>query len=645
MNPKQTLRSNRVVYLDLNMFPYHEFRNGATINFREIFRRLEQRRAQCAVASVSHCEISPRRFANGNGSTQRIGTFLTGISVSEYLCSLDIEIDLESYALAVRRALADLKPGLLFINTPSGDFADMDVMLVEEVASWGGPVLCFMHDDFFPRPEESDPLLYQRYKQCLAEFRVMCPSLFLANQVTTSGLAERVEHFPNLFTLRDVISPHSGGEAITLINPHPLKGIAILEEVARQMPDLPFLVVQGWPMNDDTYKTSMKNITVLPFHRDIRSIWQRTKILVAPSLCNEAYGRVVVEAMLNGIPVIANRIGGLPEAAGSAGILLDTPKIRGDVQWPVLKRRQLRSLAAQYATAIDELLSNPKLYDERSAAARDVARKTCEQAEQHFEHVMQDFTMYKSPSRKPPRGTMLISPHPDDIALSIGGLLHKKILPAPVQIVTVFGRSNYLAEMGFQRGWKDVTLQRKYEDSIYASHIKVDLNYLEFPEASLRFGPSFEQVFTNEIDFGITVPVDVSLSLRKIIDDFRPLCIFAPLGLGGHHDHLLLQKAISEIAREKRIPTAFYEDLPYAAFYSEEMIQKLVSALGPDMHPIYIPIEDELPEKIEALRLYPSQIQAETIEAVKTHAMRREEIGPVERIWSSSLPIEIFAQV
>ena len=37
----------------------------------------------------------------------------------------------------------------------------------------------------------------------------------------------------------------------------------------------------------------------------------------------EAYGRVVTEAQINGIPVIASTRGGLPEAVGPGGILID----------------------------------------------------------------------------------------------------------------------------------------------------------------------------------------------------------------------------------------------------------------------------------------------------------------------------------
>jgi glycosyltransferase involved in cell wall biosynthesis len=44
---------------------------------------------------------------------------------------------------------------------------------------------------------------------------------------------------------------------------------------------------------------------------------------LAPSIWSEAYGRVVTEAQYSGIPVLASNRGGLPEAVGAGGVVLD----------------------------------------------------------------------------------------------------------------------------------------------------------------------------------------------------------------------------------------------------------------------------------------------------------------------------------
>jgi len=55
----------------------------------------------------------------------------------------------------------------------------------------------------------------------------------------------------------------------------------------------------------------------------MRPIYSRGRILLAPSQREEGWGRVVTEAQVSGIPVIASKIRGLPESVGPGGILVD----------------------------------------------------------------------------------------------------------------------------------------------------------------------------------------------------------------------------------------------------------------------------------------------------------------------------------
>ena len=50
--------------------------------------------------------------------------------------------------------------------------------------------------------------------------------------------------------------------------------------------------------------------------------YAEARILLVPSVWEEAWGRVVTEAQVNGIPVLASAIGGLPESVGPGGILV-----------------------------------------------------------------------------------------------------------------------------------------------------------------------------------------------------------------------------------------------------------------------------------------------------------------------------------
>jgi glycosyltransferase involved in cell wall biosynthesis len=121
----------------------------------------------------------------------------------------------------------------------------------------------------------------------------------------------------------------SAKENVTFVNPDPRKGLDIALAVTSRCPDIPFVFLESWPLThaerSDLEKLPKKfpNLTIRSSVGDMREIYSRCKILLAPSRWEEAYGRVATEAQCSGIPVIASNRGGLPEAVGEGGILLD----------------------------------------------------------------------------------------------------------------------------------------------------------------------------------------------------------------------------------------------------------------------------------------------------------------------------------
>lgn len=118
-------------------------------------------------------------------------------------------------------------------------------------------------------------------------------------------------------------------ENVTFINPHPLKGLDIAVKVAEKCPDIPFSFIQTWTSSESEHKelkrkiSGLPNVTLCPPVSDMRKVYQKARIVLAPSQWEEAYGRIATEAQYSGIPVIASNRGGLPEAVGQGGILLD----------------------------------------------------------------------------------------------------------------------------------------------------------------------------------------------------------------------------------------------------------------------------------------------------------------------------------
>jgi glycosyltransferase involved in cell wall biosynthesis len=123
-----------------------------------------------------------------------------------------------------------------------------------------------------------------------------------------------------------VIASHyetTPGDRVTLINLCEKKGARIFWEVARRMPDVPFLAVKG--AYGQQIVEDLPNVEVqecVPGDRMRDTVYARTKILLVPSEY-ESWGRVAVEAMVSGIPVIAHPTPGLKESLGDAGRFAD----------------------------------------------------------------------------------------------------------------------------------------------------------------------------------------------------------------------------------------------------------------------------------------------------------------------------------
>ncbi|MEZ5335174.1 MAG: glycosyltransferase [Methanolobus sp.] len=117
---------------------------------------------------------------------------------------------------------------------------------------------------------------------------------------------------------------HHRPEYITMISPSKHKGIEVFLEIADKMPDRSFLVVGNNPDKIDFSKYD--NVKYLPWVNDPAQVYSKTKILLVPSIWPEPFGRVCIEAAFCGIPSIASNNGGLPEAVGEGGMVINDYK-------------------------------------------------------------------------------------------------------------------------------------------------------------------------------------------------------------------------------------------------------------------------------------------------------------------------------
>jgi len=129
---------------------------------------------------------------------------------------------------------------------------------------------------------------------------------------------------------------------VTLINLNDNKGGNVLIQIAKKMPDVDFMGVGG------SYETQirdekLKNIRYVNNTPEIKDIYKQTDILLVPSR-EESWGRVAVEAISSGIPVIANPTPGLREALDYCGIFI----LREEIDEYVKMIRKLKSDETYY---------------------------------------------------------------------------------------------------------------------------------------------------------------------------------------------------------------------------------------------------------------------------------------------------------
>lgn len=104
--------------------------------------------------------------------------------------------------------------------------------------------------------------------------------------------------------------------AVTLLNLTEVKGGLTFWRLCAERPDLPFLGVEGAYYLQEVPERLPANASLLENQVDVRPVYERTRVLLVPSKY-ESWGRVAVEAMASGIPVIASRTPGLLEACSS----------------------------------------------------------------------------------------------------------------------------------------------------------------------------------------------------------------------------------------------------------------------------------------------------------------------------------------
>lgn len=153
-----------------------------------------------------------------------------------------------------------------------------------------------------------------------------------------------------------VSDPRQLPQAVGYYSGGPHKGDEIVIGLARLLPTVRF-VVAGRLFRSSA--EGLPNVDALGDVSEMAAFYRRVGLLVVPSLCEEAFSRVTIEALVNGIPVIANRVGGIPESGGNAAVLVDVnPGSRG-----------IDGVVAEYARLITTIFEQRSIWCDLSRKA------------------------------------------------------------------------------------------------------------------------------------------------------------------------------------------------------------------------------------------------------------------------------------
>lgn len=166
---------------------------------------------------------------------------------------------------------------------------------------------------------------------------------------------------------------------VTMVNPSLIKGISIFLELARRLPKVQFAAVCTWATTpaDRFALSEFPNVRILEPDENIENILAQSRVVLVPSLWAEAFGLIVVEAMLRGIPVIASDVGGLREAKLGIDYLLPVVPIKAYeerrdtamLKVPIVPHQEINP----WLDALRRLISDRTHYQELSLASRKVA--------------------------------------------------------------------------------------------------------------------------------------------------------------------------------------------------------------------------------------------------------------------------------
>ncbi|KAA5835062.1 hypothetical protein F1721_09690 [Saccharopolyspora hirsuta] len=228
---------------------------------------------------------------------------------------------------------------------------------------------------------------------------------------------------------------------------------------------------------------------------------------------------------------------------------------------------------------------------------------------------------------------LLVSPHPDDIAYSCGGLVETRIDAA--HLLTVFTRSEWTISEHLRDAGADALSEvRVAEDRRYCAERAIDHSFLDFADASLRGYDDEQELLARAEDDPLAD--EVAGKLAEVVRGVAPDLVIAPAAVGNHIDHLLVHLAVRALDGDHR--TLYYEDIPYSAHHALKTVERELREVR-GLRPFRtFDISAVIESKVEGMRVYRSQTDDQGVQDMRFHASRVAappgEFG--ERLWEAA---------
>ena len=140
--------------------------------------------------------------------------------------------------------------------------------------------------------------------------------------------SQRIRVLPNMVDLdRKIVDPAQGKYVAFAGRFSPEKGIHTLLQALKAVPSVPVSLAGDGPLLDQMKAIAPANANFVGHLNEeaMKEFYAQARLVVLPSECFEMCPLVISEAMTHGLPVIASRIGGIPELVddGKTGLLFE----------------------------------------------------------------------------------------------------------------------------------------------------------------------------------------------------------------------------------------------------------------------------------------------------------------------------------